>query len=180
MSAYVVPVEHIRVLVQAGLDARQRNGYPLYWEVSASEEPDASGANGVHASGPYRRRELSHVSADTVGQILLSANVASVNHRYSEDEFEAIYSHKRPRVSDREPVEIIKAAHCLAYQSCEIPEWATSEAKTILDAIIRSQLDRLPGMSDAAWEIDEDTPTLYEERTADARARRAATEGESK
>lgn len=56
-------------------------------------------------------------------------------------------------------VGVIKACHCLEYQSCEHPEWQSSEAKRLLTDISNTAIGRLPGYEAAAWHIDDLEPT---------------------
>ena len=49
------------------------------------------------------------------------------------------------------PVEIIKAAHCYAYQACEHREWEGSKAAKRLQCVIDEATRKLPGYDDAAW-----------------------------
>jgi hypothetical protein len=53
----------------------------------------------------------------------------------------------------RSPVQIIKAVHCLDYQSCETEDWETTLAWRICQALLSSTTARLPGYEAAAWEI---------------------------
>ena len=51
-------------------------------------------------------------------------------------------------------VQIIKAARCLDYQSCEHPGWEQSDACKLLQAIIGDDTSaHLPGYDEAEWEI---------------------------
>jgi hypothetical protein len=64
------------------------------------------------------------------------------------------YQYHWPRHQSWSPVEVLKAIRCLDYQSCEHPEWASSEAKSYLDALTMACVVKLPGMDDAPWGID--------------------------
>lgn len=171
MSAYTVDLEHIHVLVRAG-QGFGADGDRIVWKSDAPLD-----APGVEA-GPNRTpdqtyRRAVNAAANDIGQMLVSANWRSVNYRYDENEIEPVYQYTQPRRVDREPVEILSAISCLEYQSSEFPEWADSEAARYLEALRKAQIWRLPGMSDAAWEISRDTLTLQETRAA-ARLGRAS------
>jgi hypothetical protein len=93
---------------------------------------------------------------DATAQLLLDENVRSVNYRYKqEDEAgKIVYQIDAPVLT---PVQIIKAAQCLEYQSCETPDWDKTMAKQLIDAIISTAITKLPGYDDAPWSIYEDT-----------------------
>lgn len=168
MSAFMVSDEHVHVLLSWALSEGQLRGYPASWPVNG----DAVGVGIREYSRGSRARELTIESAGTVGQIIVEANARSVDYRYREDTNVRAYAYRRPRTVDREPVEIIKACRCVAYQSCEVDDWPRSEAHAILEAITDMAVSRLPGMDDAAWDIERDTPTLGEIEVEEARERR--------
>ena len=173
MSAFAVDVEHIHVLVKYGMGFgadRDR----VCWETDAPENAPGVIVTPFNVAGVRFRRAV-NAAADDIGQLLVSANWRSVNYRYSEDELEPIYEYRAPRRSDREPVEILSAIACLRYQACEFPEWGESEAARYLDAIEHLAIGRLPGWSEAAYEIQRDTPTLQEARRSAAIARQEVT-----
>jgi hypothetical protein len=100
-----------------------------------------------------RIRILGYDEVMGTGRMLHAENVASVNYRYGEATkpdfrlcpWAAFHSFTR--------VQIVKAAYCLDYQSCEHPGWRTSEACRLLDAIISADDHRMPGYEAASWEI---------------------------
>jgi hypothetical protein len=106
--------------------------------------------------------EITRENCEEVGRILLDANVQSVSYRYDDadetnlpgtiGETAAGYRF-RPFASHFQAVQIIKACHCLNYQSCERPDWYGSLAETILQAIKSAAEHKLPGYSDAQWDI---------------------------
>ena len=53
---------------------------------------------------------------DVVGQLLVDANAASVNHRYEEDNA-YVYAWQRPRHTDWSPVELLGAIAGYEYQA---------------------------------------------------------------
>lgn len=77
---------------------------------------------------------------DELGRELWKENYDSVNHRYAEQEQVPEYSW-RPVVeyvqdlTDRQLVQVLKAAHCYDYQTCEHPGWKDSKAYWVSQAI---------------------------------------------
>ena len=104
-----------------------------------------------------------------VGDMLLSENQRSVNHRYkATDDQDRLYQVQYDAFvwASFEPVDVFKAIDCLAYQSCEHPDWESSEAFAFLSALRKRYCRRLPGYSDAAW----GAPDTYQERCQKAKA----------
>ena len=93
---------------------------------------------------------------DAIAKLLLDENVRSVNFRYqdSNEVGQIVYQIDAPILS---AVQVIKAAQCLDYQSCETEDWEQTNAKKLLDAIISTAITKLPGYDDAPWSIYEDT-----------------------
>ena len=100
------------------------------------------------------------------GQILLDANVASVNVFYKEDEA-YMYTYRRPEHLDREPVEILGAINGYDYQSCETSDWITSEAKAFCDRLRKLAESHLPNGSDAPWTISPGDMLLHKRLAAE-------------
>jgi hypothetical protein len=133
MSAFIVNKEHIDALVNYMVAHKVS-----YW----------TGNNRVN---------VTRFNAEEIGRILLDENVRSVNHRYSriseyEKEVASAYSFA---FSYRQlsPVQIIKAVHCLDYQSCETDDWETTLAYKICQAILRTACYNLPGYEQAQWGV---------------------------
>jgi hypothetical protein len=134
MSAFIVNHKHIDALVSAMLDAHMS-----YWD----------GHNRVY---------VTRANAEEIGRILLEENVRSVLYRYGgrigDDEKQAAASYCFVyALRSRSPVQIIKAVHCLDYQSCETTDWETTLAWRICQALLSNTTSRLPGYEAAAWEI---------------------------
>ena len=99
------------------------------------------------------------LSPHAIGQALLDENHRSVNHRYATDATAPCYRHldracfKPDGLNSRllMATDIIKLAHCLAYQSCEHDDWETSWAKRFLDRVIDAAIRLLPDYGDAPW-----------------------------
>jgi len=87
-------------------------------------------------------------------ELLFAENVKSVNYRYKEssDTTGIVYD---PFAPSLRPIEVIKACDCLAYQSCEDPEWEESLACKLLKEIQRCAITCLSGYGNARWEIKE-------------------------
>ena len=108
-----------------------------------------------------------------IGNILWDANYRSVNVRYDEDDSAPVFTlHTADLVNmPSDPVVVIKACHCLEYQSCEFEEWPQSEACGILESIVSSACHKLSGYEAAPWGIaelpeEDNVVSLYELATA--------------
>ncbi len=153
MSAYVVDKSEIDLLVRFALEGTRSliQGQKFqWWEVDAE---------GKFAGWRYLDRyadgtDPAKVTPSQFGQILVSENVASVSHRYSEPGRVVYYGPEAaasmedtededlPGPCDRyvyadpgrtmTPGELFAAIDCLDYQSCEHDGWETSEAYAIL------------------------------------------------
>jgi len=142
MSAFVVGKPHIDIMVRLAM---------------------ASGNAWLASTVPVEWREISLDNADATGQMLVDACARSVAWRYSGDTDSDL-----PGPHDRywtrpywypdsdsvlpTPLEGIKLVQCYEYQSCEHPDWDTSEAKRFCDALTRRLIDKLPGYGAAKWE----------------------------
>jgi hypothetical protein len=90
-------------------------------------------------------------NTNKLGQILLDANYDSVNYRYNEKEESYNYQFKHTELLT--PIEIIKACHCLNYQSCEVPNWEKTKAYKIIQNIISQATTKISGYEEAEWGI---------------------------
>lgn len=126
MSAFVVSKKHIDALVTAAVT---RNAY-------------------IKIDGEWVEAQPQH--ANLIGQTLWNENYRSVNARYNESEKAPEYHWTQVNVS---AVQVIKAVHCLDYQSCETDDWNTTQAYQILKAIKNVASYMLPGYEEAQWEI---------------------------
>lgn len=149
MSAFIVHTEHIRTLVWAGLNYT-RPSNRMIWHVP--DPANAVSPDTVQTSFGRSYRQLTHDTAEAVGQILLDENVRSVNYRYNEDE-RYVYDHAAPADRRWTPVEILRAIECYEYQACETPEWSDSEAHAIVAALRSALIRTLPGYEDGPGEI---------------------------
>jgi hypothetical protein len=100
-----------------------------------------------------QHRVFHAADAKKIGDILHAENVRSVNYRYRETTQPSFAVCEWAAFRRFSLVQIIKAAHCLSYQSCEHPDWPESEACKIGHAIISHAAHSLPGYDAAEWEI---------------------------
>jgi hypothetical protein len=104
-----------------------------------------------------RHRILGLTDAKPIGEMLHAENVASVNYRYAEATKPAFAMCEWAAFHPFSRVQIVKAANCLEYQSCEHPAWEASDACKLVRAIIGDIGDdasrNLPGYDEAQWEI---------------------------
>ena len=141
MSAFVVGKEHINKILTAALSSRYGAMYYYYNEVS---------------------HKVNDETINAIGQMLLDENVKSVMYRYKDSQLTDLPGKTNAEwlipfkyeveLSALSGIQIIKLIRCLEYQSCEHPEWKTSEAKIFLDALTIRQYERIPGYDDAKWE----------------------------
>lgn len=129
MSAFLVSEKHIQALVTYA--ARHLGTIRL-------------GQATLDLTTPEGKREL--------GQRLWDENLRSVNFRYREQTEPVVYKHKMvPSIS---AVQILKAIHCLSYQSCESNDWEETQAYSVLKQIESSAVRNVPGYDEAAWGIE--------------------------
>lgn len=136
MSAYIVSDLHINTIVTWAITRHGSNAVRYYWR-------------GVS-------RDVRHKGAQRIASVLYSENVRSVNTRYNDCESPVGFVFRNvPYACNKTPVEIIKACHCLAYQSCETSDWEETEAFAVLQAIESTAVRMLPGYDEADWSIHE-------------------------
>lgn len=134
MSAWIVSQAHIDALVSATLP---KGGHKLSYQHD----------------GQWRYVE--HGDADRIGQLLWDECHRSINFRYDEQTPTPAYRHRIPGAR-LDVVTLIKAAHCYRYQSCEHPEWETSEAAAITAALESWLVHEVPGYDAAPWGLDDE------------------------
>lgn len=181
MSAFIVDKKHIDLLVAAA-DHYGRAGYQgskmQWWQVD--ENGEYAGWRYLATYEDTSTEELYTLSQ--LGQILVSENVASVGHRYSEPGRVVYYGaeaaagmddldpaagdlpgpcdayYMAPYVYDNpgrilSPGEVFKAIDCLDYQSCEHDGWRKSEAFAFLTALREKVCCHVAGYEQAAWDM---------------------------
>ena len=89
---------------------------------------------------------------DALGQKLTNENYKSVNHRYDTDEAPPKYEFKL--TAPHNPLQIVKAAHCLDYQSCEHAGWKRSKAKKFLERMVHIAVSRHPEYEKSEWGME--------------------------
>src|SRR5262249_54372168 len=120
----------------------------------AASDPGSWTSDELQRLGRQRRRELTRQTVGRVGAMLLAENRRSVDHRYNEQEWEQPYLFTElPGRPD--PVVVLKPVACYRYQSCEHPDWRTSDAAAFCDALQDRATRCLPGYATAPWEIDD-------------------------
>ena len=160
MSAFMVPIEHVRAMVNAGLQNRHHD--PLSWSVrqltederARAYQPGAPWGAGIDQVVSETRHQLTRDTAGTVGAMLLAQNRRSVDFRYDETDIEDVYLHSRS--SERSPAAMLKAIDCYEYQACETPDWEDTEAARFCQALRAHLIRQLPDYDDAdTWAIEE-------------------------
>lgn len=145
MSAFVVSHNHINTL----LTYANKNGLNFYFgedRVLRSEQT---------------------ADLQTLAEMLLAENVASVNARYPDTvnnpqdmpgvivEVGCQITFRFTRnAADLTPLQILKACRCFDYQACETDDWKESDARRVIDYIESRAINDLPGYDSAKWEID--------------------------
>lgn len=162
MSAFEVSTNHIRVIINAGLTKGYGNHLEWMVRLSTEDEIDTVLARG-HAWGAGMIRGAQSIfrvlnagSAEAVGAMLVAQNQRSVSFRYGDDDgadndMEPVYQHGPTR--SYSPVGLLKIIKCYEYQSCETPDWDTSEAHNFCAALKDQLVHLLPAWDDAPWAI---------------------------
>jgi hypothetical protein len=139
MSAFIVGHDHINAL--------------LTWAVDNQVTYDPGFCN---------RLAIDRRNAEEIGRILLHENEVSVQYRYPQDAPEDLPGTIGERAETYvfracgarlSPVAVIKAVHCLEYQSCEHDGWRASVAFSICQDIKEAATYTLPGYDAADWEV---------------------------
>mgnify|MGYP001237777529 FL=1 len=164
MSAFIVDRCHIDALLTAGLthtpsypgDAMT----PVSWFDAPLTEYDGSEWYATH------HKSLTRETADETGRMLWWECMRSVAYRYPDDAIGAlpgpvgltldeIYGYTFTCLpGDPDPVVVLSLIACYEYQTCEHPDWHTSEAREFCEALRDRTIRRLPGYDDAPWTAD--------------------------
>jgi hypothetical protein len=128
MSAFIVSDYHINTLASYARSRHLRVYAGKEFSINCSDDPDR------------------------VAGILYTANVESVNSRYNEHQLSVGFKYRPVPVMET-PVQIIKACNCFDYQACEVPNYESTPAAMIVNAIRREAMRELPGYEDADWQL---------------------------
>ena len=170
MSAYVCSKTQFDLLVRAAKHYGGRDGF-RWWRVDG--DGDYVGWSKIERSaasyaGSRDDDHMHYVTESQAGQLLVSQNVASVSYRYGDCDadanlpgpidafYMAPYIYTDPGYV-LNPAEVFKAIDCLDYQSCEHPEWRTSEAYAFLRSLRQDACRAVDGYADAVrdWEASD-------------------------
>jgi len=138
MSAFIVNDYHINALVTWAANRHGSDAVTYYWAG--------------------RRREVRQ-DPKRVANVLYAENVRSVNARYDDASSAHGFDYKAAGIEPLRmtPVQVIKACHCLSYQSCETSDWEDTEAYAILRGVEGEAVRSLAGYDQAGWELREPT-----------------------
>jgi len=106
----------------------------------------------IWARGSYTRDDINKTDAEVLAEQLFAENLRSVNARYPRKAGDVpfIFSRDtRAQALAASPVEIIKAAECLAYHSDE--HRSENVCTATCQAIIKHAIRLLPGYEQASW-----------------------------
>lgn len=179
MSAFMVGLDHLRMLVQAGARHNGHDGYGITWYAEDPQEVwrrAETGEDGMQMLS-LARRELSEHRDETMHDavaLLFRQNLTSIHARYPDTvdnpsnmpgpcsigerlaaDPEWVPEFRRIAAELPPPVVVLKALDCYEYQACEDDGWQASEAKRLCDALRAKMIRRLPGYENAPWEWTE-------------------------
>lgn len=165
MSAYVHQADHIDFIVTRMVNLADVHAVRVYLSDVVGTVPPGGWEKipmDLIRKGPFGHDffEVDHTTATVAGMILLEENVASVKHRYPDDDvtelpgptelLEQLVRYQWAEAgSDQTPEGAIKAVHSYQYQSCEHPGWKTSLAKQLTDSLVESLVRTLPAYQSA-------------------------------
>jgi len=97
-----------------------------------------------------------------VANMLWQENIKSVMYRYDDCSYDNLpgQTHESYVLDEKDlrmawdsldPVQVLKACNFYSYQSCEHPEWESSEAKAFIDALKREAVTVIPGYEECEW-----------------------------
>jgi len=154
MSCYLCDPTHIGALASYVTDLRQHHtGY-----LSRLFEPEIAASAGEDVT--------ENLLPEIVALALARENIASVAHRYPHDgdgqrpgpadmtDLDygvACVQAARDRWPHYDPVQVLKAADCYEYQSCEHPGWPESRAHDVLTCVRKAAISTLPDYDAAEW-----------------------------
>jgi len=155
MSAYLVDKNHIMYLLAAISSQRIQRGYGFsYWQDSKGER--------VSVQTGDEMAEL--------GNLLWRENMASVSARYPHESSATLpgttggcgvitrHDIGRSCYSEMDPVQVLKACDCYAYQTCEHDGWKTSSAFAVIESLRHAAWQSLSGYDAAKWGAPQPMP----------------------
>lgn len=139
MSAFMVEKEHIDLMVWAATAGPGAGREPFYY---------------FH-NGEQKLVRRNHAEQTALGRLLVKANADSVGYRYDEPSARNTYpyEYKSPRPG-WSAAEVLMALDSYEYQACETPDYHTSEAAAVAEAIRRCMCRAVyAGYGNSAWSI---------------------------
>ena len=140
MSAYIVHTDTLDLIVAAALHgATETNPLLIQWQ----------GETRMFTNHPEDARIL--------GQLLLDANVASVNHRYNEGTSPEPYRYNPRGIAPylggplATWADVLAAIQCYDYQACELPGYRDGYAHAVLRGIEQRVISRIIDAANAPW-----------------------------
>lgn len=172
MSAYIVDPRTVDYIV-AWAERQKREQNRVHLDDAARDSVPAELQDGIvarsdWAGNPFHQWDLAEATPTQTGQLLMLANVRSVQYRYPDTAADdlpgpcdqaLVWSYKyRPVPATKLRAEwVVKSCDCLRYQSCEIPGYEQTAARKVLDAIRESAIYHLTEAAKAPWGVtDED------------------------
>lgn len=139
MSAFVVDPEHINVLLWAAQNYSTPRTFAWIYD------------------NPTRVGQLTPDTIDEVGQMLIAANTASVNHHYPNDPAGPCqpydYQYTPPLHTTWSITELLNALECYEYQSDGPNDWTSSQAHAFCREMQNTLISRLPDYDEGPWAI---------------------------
>ena|SRR6185437_1429461 len=152
MSAYMVTKIHIdRLLATVAHDP-----------TDANRKCGRDWLRSYFYNEPHHNNNL-----DSIGQMLAAENLTSIHYRYPDtvgnddnvpgpNEPYWLEPYTFPQTTKPLTcIQALKAIDCYEYQSCEHPEWLTSEAKRFCEQLRKHFVGCLPGYDRAVWGVPE-------------------------
>lgn len=94
-----------------------------------------------------------------IAKVLYEENVKSLTARYGEEDHPKFRFISSAYVAHFKPVQWIKGAQCLQYQSCEHKDYYESDAYKLTQRLISHNINRLSGYEEAHWGLPEPKDT---------------------
>lgn len=154
MSAFICDKAHIVYLVTAAM-SRSLNHYGSFsWYFPDATQPCGK-QRGELACNDYEK-------AAEIANMLWRENIKSVSYRYPGESSDTLPGPVGGNfvITERDicvfhppidPVQVLKSCDCYGYQTCEHPEWESSEAYAFIDSLRHHAWSSLPGYDAANW-----------------------------